>query len=419
MPAVAFVTIWWTAGFSFLLFLAGLRAIPVEIYEAAALDNAGRWTTFRKVTWPLLWPITALVVTIQLILQLKIFDQVYLFSIGGRPNDTLVMVQYIFTRAFVNDQGGRAAAIAVTLFVIVIVVSALQFQLLRMAGGEPRQMTYAGAQRWNLIGGAITVLTVFIAVIWAFPLYWGVISSLKPEDEVIRPYIEFWPDTLTFEHYYFALTQTMIGRWYFNSLVSAIGVTIITISMSILCGYALSQLQFPGRKALYWLILASFMVPTQTLIINHFVLIANMGLLNTWAGIILPQLIHPVIIIVYKQFFDSVPKDFREAAVMDNASEFSILFKIFVPMNWGVTTALSIIVFIWTWNAFLWPFLAVTKTEMMTVTVGITQVNDSFGVFYAKQLAAAVLAGFPVALAYLIFQRRVTQAITLSAGIKG
>ena len=116
-------------------FSAFLRAIPVEIYEAAALDNAGRWTTFRKVTWPLLWPITALVVTIQLILQLKIFDQVYLFSMGGRPNDTIVMVQYIFLRAFVNDQGGRAAAIAVTLFAIVIVVSALQFQLLRAAGG--------------------------------------------------------------------------------------------------------------------------------------------------------------------------------------------------------------------------------------------------------------------------------------------
>jgi multiple sugar transport system permease protein len=83
----------------------------------------------------LLWPVTALVLTIQLILQLKIFDQVYLFSIGGRPNDVMVMVQYIFTRAFVNDQGGRAAAIAVSLFLIVIVISVLQFQLLRMAGG--------------------------------------------------------------------------------------------------------------------------------------------------------------------------------------------------------------------------------------------------------------------------------------------
>jgi multiple sugar transport system permease protein len=144
-----------------------------------------------------------------------------------------------------------------------------------------------------------------------------------------------------------------------------------------------------------------------------------MGLLNTWAGMILPQLIHPVIIIVYKQFFDNVPKEFREAAVMDNASELRIFHKVFLPMNWGITTALAIVVFIWTWNAFLWPFLAVSKSEMMTVPVGITQVNDNFGVYYARQLAAAILAGLPVALVYLIFQRQVTQAITLSAGIKG
>lgn len=139
MPAVAFVTIWWTCGFSLLLFLAGLRAIPPEIYEAAALDNSGPVRTFRKITWPLLWPVTALVFTVQLILQLKIFDQVYLFSRGGRPNDTLVMVQYIFSRAFVNNQGGRAAAIAVVLFIIVIAISVLQFQFLRLASKGERK----------------------------------------------------------------------------------------------------------------------------------------------------------------------------------------------------------------------------------------------------------------------------------------
>jgi multiple sugar transport system permease protein len=133
MPAIAWVTIWWTAGFSILLFLAGLRAIPAEIYEAAELDNATRWMTFRRITWPLLWPITSLVFTIQLILQLKIFDQVYLFSIGGRPNDNMVLVYYVFHRAFQQNQGGRAAAVAVTLFVLVVVVSVLQFQLLRLA----------------------------------------------------------------------------------------------------------------------------------------------------------------------------------------------------------------------------------------------------------------------------------------------
>lgn len=280
-------------------------------------------------------------------------------------------------------------------------------------------MTAAGARRWSFWGGVITVLTVLCALVWAFPIYWGIVSSLKPEDEVVRPYIELWPETLTFQHYLFALTSTQIGVWYVNSIAVAVGVTVVTIVSSMLCGYAISQLRFPGRGALWWLILASFMVPIQALIINHFELIAMLGLINTWAGTMLPQLIHPVIIIVYKQFFDQVPRDFREAAVMDNASEFTILFRVYMPMNWGVTTALSIVCFIWTWNAFLWPFLSVTRTEMMTITVGITQVNDAFGVYYARELAAAVLAGLPVALAYLIFQRRVTEAITLSAGIKG
>jgi multiple sugar transport system permease protein len=280
-------------------------------------------------------------------------------------------------------------------------------------------MNPTSVRRVNFWGGLITVVTVVIALLWAFPLYWGVISSLKPEDEVVRPYIELWPENLTFQHYVHALTATQIGNWYVNSVAVAVGVTVITIFSSMLCGYALSQLRFPGRSLLWWLILASFMVPLQALIINHFVLVSQLGLLNTWAGIMLPQLIHPVIIIVYKQFFDQVPKDFREAAVMDNAGELAILFRVYLPMNWGVTTALSIVTFIWTWNAFLWPFLSVTKTEMMTITVGITQVNDAFGVYYARELAAAVLAGLPVALAYLVFQRKVTEAITLSAGIKG
>jgi multiple sugar transport system permease protein len=280
-------------------------------------------------------------------------------------------------------------------------------------------MNAVAARQWNFWGGVLTLLTVLAAVIWAFPIYWGAISSLKPEDEVVRPYIELWPDTLTFRHYVFALTETQIGIWYLNSLVVAVGVTVLTVSTSMLCGYALSQLRFPGRTVLWWLILGSFMVPLQTLIITHFELVAGLGLINTWAGVILPQLIHPVIIIVYKQFFDQVPRDFREAAVMDNASEFGILFRVYMPMNWGVTTALSIVCFIWTWNAFLWPFLSVTRTEMMTITVGITQVQDTFGISYARQNAAAVLAAAPVALAYLLFQRRVTEAITLSAGIKG
>jgi multiple sugar transport system permease protein len=134
LPMAALITIWWTNGFSILLFLAGLRNISSEIYEAAELDGASRWKQFTSITWPLIWPVTVLCLTIQLILQLKIFDQVYLFSIGGRTNQTMVLVQYIYEQAFVHNKGGYGATVAVALFLIVVVVSVLQYQALRARG---------------------------------------------------------------------------------------------------------------------------------------------------------------------------------------------------------------------------------------------------------------------------------------------
>lgn len=134
LPTVALITIWWTNGLSILLFLAGLRNISPEITEAAQLDGANRWQIFWRVTWPLLWPVTALCLTIQLILQMKIFDQVYLVARGGRTEATMVLVQYIYEQAFVYNKGGYAATIAVALFAIVIVVSVFQFQALRARG---------------------------------------------------------------------------------------------------------------------------------------------------------------------------------------------------------------------------------------------------------------------------------------------
>lgn len=134
LPMAALITIWWTNGFSILLFLAGLRNISSELYEAAELDGAGRWRQFTAITWPLIWPVTALCLTIQLILQLKIFDQVYLFSLGGRTNQTMVLVQYIYEQAFVHNRGGYGATVAVALFLIVVVVSVLQYQALRARG---------------------------------------------------------------------------------------------------------------------------------------------------------------------------------------------------------------------------------------------------------------------------------------------
>lgn len=134
MPTVAAVTIWWTNGFNVLLFIAGLRNIPKDFYEAASLDGASRVQLFTKVTWPLLWPVTGLVLTLQLILQLKIFDQIYLLSSGGPFNSSYVLLLMVYREAFQLNHGGYASAIALVLFMIIATFSVLQYQLVRMGG---------------------------------------------------------------------------------------------------------------------------------------------------------------------------------------------------------------------------------------------------------------------------------------------
>ena len=131
LPFAALITVWWTVGFNALLFLAGLRNISPDLYEAARLDGASRWLQFRNVTWPLIWPVTVLVLTIQLIVQIKVFDQVYLLA-GSRVDPSMVLVQYVYTLAFERNQGGYAATVAVAVFVIVTVLAVLQFQLTRL-----------------------------------------------------------------------------------------------------------------------------------------------------------------------------------------------------------------------------------------------------------------------------------------------
>lgn len=264
----------------------------------------------------------------------------------------------------------------------------------------------------------LTTATLAVGAIWIFPLYWAFVTSIRSEENVagntsLLP-VEFNPAA-----YMSALFDTKLMLWYVNSIGTAVIATVVVLLISVMCAYALSQIRFPGRGLLYGVVLASFMVPTQALVVTQFILMKNLDLINTWAGIILPQLVVPVVIIVYKQFFDAVPKEMREAVVLDGGGEFTILFKVYLPLNWGITTALAIVTFIGVWNNFFWPFLVITSEDMMTVPVGITQVHDTFGLHFAKLMAVAMLAALPVIAAYLIFQRRVTDAIMISAGVKG
>lgn len=256
------------------------------------------------------------------------------------------------------------------------------------------------------------------AAIWMFPLYWALTTSIRSEERVVSEG-GLLIDELNLGAYFDVIYNTNIVRWYLNSVGTAVIITFVVLVCGMMCAYALSQIRFPGRKLLYAIILMSYMVPIQALYVSQFVLSNELGIVNSWPGIILPQLIVPVVIVVYKQFFDAVPTELREAAVLDGGGEFTLLFRVYLPLNWGITTALGIITFIGAWNEFFWPFLVVTSEEQMTIPVGITQVNDAFGVFYARVMAVALLAAAPVAIAYLIFQKKVTEAVMISSGLKG
>jgi len=263
-----------------------------------------------------------------------------------------------------------------------------------------------------------SALVLIAAAIWIFPLYWALTTSLRSEKRIVTDAGVFI-DELNFSAYIDVLSNSKLPMWYFNSVGTSVLITVIVLITGMMCAYALSQLRFPGRKALYLIVVASFMVPVPALYVAQFVLMSDLGLVNTWWGIILPQLIVPVVVIIYKQFFDAIPKEMREAVILDGGGEFTLLFKLYLPLNWGITAALAIITFITAWNNFFWPFLVVTSESMMTIPVGITQVNDSFGVFYARMMALALLAAAPVIVGYLIFQKRVTEAVMISAGVKG
>jgi multiple sugar transport system permease protein len=274
-------------------------------------------------------------------------------------------------------------------------------------------------RRMNVPGLLGTLFTIFMALVWVFPLYWAIITALKKEENTLMNPPQWFPNPLTFEAFARVLSESALLRWYLNSIIVGLATTGLVLLLCMLCAYAISQLSFPGKNILYWLLLAGFMIPGQALIVPVFELMANINAVNTYWGIILPQLIAPVTIIIYKQFFDAMPGELRDSAVIDGAGEFRILFSIFLPINLGITWALAIVTFIGVWNAFFWPFLITTSTDMMTIPVGITSVQDAFGVRYAREMALTIMAGLPVVVGYLIFQKRVTEGIMVTAGLKG
>jgi multiple sugar transport system permease protein len=257
-----------------------------------------------------------------------------------------------------------------------------------------------------------------LAALWAAPLLWALSTALRPELETVSADFHWLPQEWTLDAFTKTLVAGNVVRWLFNSFVVALLVTVITMAMSLMAAYAFSQLRFRGRTILFGMAMLAFLLPFEALLVPLFRTMNQLGLINSYAGIVLPQVVSPVVIYVFKQFFDEIPADFREAAVIDGAGPLRVLWAVYLPISGNIVWAMAIVTFIAAWNNFLWPFIIVTSNDMMTIPLGLTQTYDAFGVRYAQLMAAALLGALPVALAYVACQRRVTQGFLAASGLK-
>jgi multiple sugar transport system permease protein len=267
------------------------------------------------------------------------------------------------------------------------------------------------------VAGAIAALV--LAALWAFPLLWALSTSLRPELETVSSPFRWLPRHWTVDAFATTLGAGNVVRWLVNSVVVALGVTVVTMAISLMAAYAFSQLRFRGRAVLYTIAMLGFLLPFEALLVPLFRTMNQLGLINSYAGIILPQVVSPVVIHVFRQFFDAIPADFREAAVIDGAGPLRVLWSVYLPLSGNIVWAMAIVTFIAAWNNFLWPFIIVTSNDMMTIPLGLTQTYDAFGVRYAQLMAAALLGALPVALAYVAFQRKASQGFLAASGLKG
>jgi multiple sugar transport system permease protein len=292
-----------------------------------------------------------------------------------------------------------------------------------MAAGTqsaPERSNVSGKQlRDRLMGWMAFALLLLAAIVWLIPIAWVVDTALKTEsDTTTVPVTWIPPSGFTLESFWQILSAGNMLRWYFNSFLTSSIITLMVVLLASLAAFGFSRVSFRGSNFLFFMIVAGIVIPPQVLIVPLFIEMQALGLVDTYWGIILPQMAAPIAVFIFKQFFDGIPHELEDAARVDGASRLRVYWQIWMPLSRPAIAAVAIFIFVLSWNNFLWPFIVVTNTDMMTIPVGIATVQSSYGVRYADIMASAVLAGLPLVIVFLFFQRQIVQGIA-NTGLKG
>ncbi|HEX4207596.1 MAG TPA: carbohydrate ABC transporter permease [Ktedonobacteraceae bacterium] len=265
--------------------------------------------------------------------------------------------------------------------------------------------------------GIIYVILTIVGILWIIPMLWAIDTAFKPESQTTTVPVSWIPTHFTFKAFSEVIQAGDLPRWYFNSIVTTVLITVLVVLLASMAAFAFSRIEFRGRGIIFWIMLAGIMVPAPILIIPLFAEMQSFGMIDSYWAIILPQIASPIAVFIFKQFFDGLPHELEEAALMDGASPWRIYWQIWLPLSRPAIAAVAVFIFVAAWNNFVWPFIAVTSTWNMTLPVGLATVQTSYGVHYAQIMASAVLGGLPTLIAFLFFQRQIVQGFA-GSGLK-
>jgi multiple sugar transport system permease protein len=243
------------------------------------------------------------------------------------------------------------------------------------------------------------------------PVIWMIFTSLKPEGDIISHPSQLFPTQLTLSNYRQVLNAIPFVRQLLNTLAFAGTVTIVSLLFDSMTAYALARLDFPGKRLLFIAVLLFLMMPIQITLIPVYQLVAKLGLVNTFPGLIIPRATNAFGIFFLRQFFLGIPRDLSEAARIDGAGEFRIYGQIVLPLAQPALLTLGLFHFMFNWNDLLWPLIITTSTNMETLPAGLALFTGEHVVQYGLLMAGATMAMLPMLIAFIFVQRKYIQGI--------
>jgi alpha-1,4-digalacturonate transport system permease protein len=282
--------------------------------------------------------------------------------------------------------------------------------------------TRTRAQRGSRSSGAVNVLPMStflwaLAALYAFPLVWFLLSAFKPGSELFRYPLTIIPENPTVAGFEKAWDRFDFLLYFSNTLTVAVTTTVFTVAASAMTGYALAKYNHMWVKVFFVCILATTMLPTEVILAPTFVVIRDLGLYNTLAGLVIPSILTATGVFMFRQFFVSIPDDIIEAARIDGAREIGIFFRIMLPMSRPIIMTLAIFSFQWRWNDYIWPLIVVGDQRRFTLQIALRSIVGAENIDWPLLLAASAMSIVPLVLIYLVFQKYVMNE-DLNAGLK-